>query len=103
MPKVCGRQCPSFTKAVAKFIEVAAVIIHHAEDRMAEWTTLVPRPRHPNQITEREVVAPQAIYCAYQAKAPAAVAQLTSVPLPAAIEELLETDQVLISAADLYG
>ena len=70
---------------------------------MAERTTLVPRPRHPHQISEREVVAPQAIYCAYQAKAPAAVAQLASVPLPAAIEELLETDQVLISAADFFG
>jgi hypothetical protein len=43
------------------------------------------------------------IYRADQAKAPVAIAQLASVPVPAAIEELLETDQVLVSAADLFG
>jgi hypothetical protein len=53
--------------------------------------------------SEREVVAPQAIYCADQAKAPVAIPQLASVPVPAAVEELLETNQALVSAADFFG
>jgi hypothetical protein len=32
-----------------------------------------------------------------------AVAQLASVPFPAVVEELLETNQVLVSTADLFG
>src|SRR5450755_4012065 len=71
------------------------------DDRLTKRTTLVPRPRHPHQVSEREVVAPQAIYRADQAKAPEAVAQLASVPVPAAVEELLETNQALVSEADL--
>jgi hypothetical protein len=69
---------------------------------VAERTTIVPCPRNAHEIPERKVVAAQTIYRAGQAKAPAAVAQLDSVPLPATIEELLETDQVLISAADRF-
>jgi hypothetical protein len=38
----CGRQCPSLPETIAEFLEVAAVIVHHAEDRLAERTTLVP-------------------------------------------------------------
>jgi hypothetical protein len=79
------------------------VIVHFPDDRVAERTTLVPRPCHPHQISERKVVAMQTIYRADQAKAPVAVAQIASVPLPAAIKELLETDKVLVSAADLFG
>jgi hypothetical protein len=45
----------------------------------------------------------QTIYRTDRAKAPVAVAQIASMPLPAAIEELLETDQVLVGAADLFG
>ena len=70
---------------------------------MAERTPLVPRPGHPHQISERKVVAAQSVYRADQAKAPLAVAQLASVPLPAVVEELLETDQLLESTADLFG
>jgi hypothetical protein len=79
------------------------VIVHHGDDRLAKRRALVPRPRHPHQISEREVVAPQAIYRTDQEKAPVGVAQLASVPLPAAVEELLETDQVLVSAVDFVG
>jgi hypothetical protein len=66
--EICGRQCPSLTKTVADFLEVAAVIVHFRNDWLAERTTLVPRPCHPHQISKREVVAPQAIYCADQAR-----------------------------------
>ena len=103
LPKVCGRQCPSLTETAAEFLEVAALIVHFGDDWLAERTALVPRPGHPDQISERKIVAAQMIYRADQAKAPAAVAQLASVPLPAVVEELLETDQVLVSAADLFG
>jgi hypothetical protein len=101
--QVCGRQRPSRAKTAAEFLEVAATIVHFSDDRLTERTTLVPRPRHPHQVSEREVVAPQAIYRADQAKAPEAVAQLAFVPVPAAVEELLETNQALVSAADLLG
>jgi hypothetical protein len=103
LPQVCGRQRPSVTETAAEFLEVAAVIVQDGYDRLSERTTLVPRPCHPDQISKREVVTPQAVYRTDQAKTPVAVAQLTSVPLPAAVEELLEADQVLISAADLFG
>ena len=61
----------------------------------------MPRPGYPHQISKRKVVAAQMIHCADQAKAPVAVAQLPSVPVPAAVEELLEANQHLVSAADL--
>jgi hypothetical protein len=100
LPQVCGRQRPSLTKTAPEFPEVAAAIVHFRDDRVPERRTLVPRPRHPHQIPERKVVAAQMINRADQAKAPVAVSQLASVPLPAAIEELLQTNQVRISAAD---
>lgn len=103
LPQVSGRQCPSLIKTVAEFPEVAAAIVHFRDDWLAELTALVPRPCHPHQISERKIVAAQTIYRADQAKAPVTVPQLASVPLPAAIEELLETDQVLVGAADLFG
>ena len=49
LPQVCGRQCPSLSKAVAEFIEVAAVIVHFREDWLADRTELVSRPGHPHQ------------------------------------------------------
>jgi hypothetical protein len=103
LPKVCGRQCPSLTETVAKLLEVAALIVHFGDDRLAEWASLVPRAGYPDQISERKKVAAQMINCADQAKAPAAVAQRASVPVPAVVEELLDTNQILVSAADLFG
>jgi hypothetical protein len=101
--QIGGRQRPSLAKTAAEFPEIAAAIIHFRDDRVAERTTLVPRPRHARQIPEGEVVAAQMIYRADQAKAPLAVLQLASVPVPTAIEELLETNQVLMGAADRVG
>ena len=79
------------------------MIVHFRDDRVAERTTLVPHPCHPHKISECKVAATQMIYRADQAKAPVAIAQFASVPVPPAIEELLETDQVLVGAADLFG
>ena len=84
------------------FLEVAAVIVHHAEDRLAERTALAPRAGPRIQISERKVAAPHMVYRADQAKAPVAVAQLASVTLPAAVEELLGVDQVRVGAADHF-
>jgi hypothetical protein len=72
LPEVCGRQYPCLTETAAEFLEVAAVIVQDGDDRLAERTALVPRPRHPRQISEREVFAAQSVYRTDQAKAPAA-------------------------------
>jgi len=104
LPLVCRCQGQSLSQTIAEFLKVTAVIVHYGEDRLAERTTLVSCPGHPHQISERKVVAAQSVYRADQAKAPLAVAQLASVPLPAVVEETLETDQHLesrwISSAD---
>ena len=79
------------------------MIVHYGENRVAERTPLVPRPGHSHQISEREVVAAQSVYRADQAKAPLAVAQLASMPLPAVVEELLETDQTSRKHGEFLG
>ena len=56
-------------RQAAQFFEIDAVIVHFSDDRVAERTTLVPRPCHPHQILERKVVASQTIYRTDQAKA----------------------------------
>jgi hypothetical protein len=102
LPLVCRCQGQSLSQTIAEFLKVTAVIVHYGEDRLAERTTLVSCPGHPHQISERKVVAAQSVYRADQAKAPLAVAQLASVPLPAVVEETLETDQHLESTVDLF-
>jgi hypothetical protein len=79
------------------------VIVHCRENRVAEWTARVPRQGHPRQISERKVVAVQMIYRANQAVLPTPIVQFALVPLPAAVEECLETDKHLVSATDLFS